>query len=163
MFLPVDCCLLHGDLFQLKGQLISGSNAIFPIQHETNGIFVLFVQFPYEGAARGTARTGIRDIEHITERGGFTAGIEKRYAFGAATDIAVHGGVPHIILGACRCLRALGVDQELIGVRIFIQPRSRLQIVRPFFMIGGNLPRSILCKLYIGLQFIRHVHPPRQK
>ena len=45
-------------------------------------------------------------------------------ALRAAPDIAAHGIVPHLVARAGRSPRPLGVDHELVGERVLVQPRD---------------------------------------
>ena len=128
-----------------------------------NRMFVFLMKLPQKRLTGVSPCACIRKIKDIVKLNIITAGINERNALGTPAHITVHGVVPYIVGGTGHGIRALGMNQKLVGIRILVQPRSRLKKRRPAFIAGRKLLCGILRKLHICLQFIRHVHPPRQK
>ena len=72
-----------------------------------------------------SAGAGIRHVKDIPQVLGASAVIQQGDAFGAAPDKPVHPIVPHIILSAGGGVRALGVNQQLVGIGILVQPSGQ--------------------------------------
>ena len=79
--------------------------------------------FPQVQASGIGPGSGIRDIKHIAQSLAVTAGVDERYALGTAPHIPAHRIVPDIKLRADSGVRALGMDHDLLMIRIFVQPR----------------------------------------
>ena len=72
-----------------------------------------------------SAGAGIRHVKDIPQVRGAAAVIQQGDAFGAAPDKPVHPVVPHIVLSAGGGVRALGVNQQLVGIGVLVQPSGQ--------------------------------------
>ena len=88
--------------------------------HDRLPVFVLHL--PELHRAGISALPGIGYIKYIPEPWELAAGIDQGNALGTALHIAPHGIIPEIIFRACRGIRTLGKDHQLLMVRVFIKP-----------------------------------------
>ncbi|MED9821911.1 MAG: hypothetical protein U0J65_07775 [Christensenellales bacterium] len=118
---PIRECLLVGNLIDLLGE---GHRCICTkilFQHFPDGLLRLLGQSPRLDISRPAARAGVRHIKDIAHTHPIRTGCQQRDALGAAPDVPVHGVVPEIIPGTGRCIRALGIDQQLIAEGVLVQ------------------------------------------
>ena len=72
-----------------------------------------------------SAGAGVRHIKDIPQVRGAAAVIQKGDALRAAPDKPVHPVIPDIVLSAGGGIRALGVNQQLVGIGVLIQPSGQ--------------------------------------
>lgn len=90
-------------------------------QHFLNGLLRPLGQLPGLHAPGAAACAGVRHIKDIAHTHPTRTGCQQRDALGAAPDVPMHGVVPEIIPGTGRCIRALGIDQQLIAEGVLVQ------------------------------------------
>lgn len=118
---PIRERLLAGNLMDL---LLEGHRRIrieVRFQHFPNGLLRPLGQLPRLHVPGAAAHAGVRHIKDITHAHSVWARGEQRNTLGAAPDVPVHGVVPEIIPGTGRCIRALGIDQQLIAEGVLVQ------------------------------------------
>ena len=159
MLLPISCCLPGGNGIQQIGQ---GDvfQVILSFQHGVDSIRVAFIHLPKERAAGVFPAARVRHIEHIMNPGNIGGGIHQGNSLGAAPHIPAHGVVPQIEARTGRGVRPLGVDHQLLMVRVFVKAGGCPQEGSPILVAARNLPRSILGHLRVGQCFIRHLVSP---
>ena len=159
MFLPIGCCLLRGNSIQQIRQGIV-FQAVFFLQHGMNSIRIAFIQLPKEKAAGVFPAARVRHVKYIMNPGNISGGIHQGNSLGAAPHIPAHGVVPQIEARTGRGVRPLGVDHQLLMVRVFVKAGGCPQKGSPILVAARNLPRSILGHLRVGQCFIRHPISP---
>ncbi|MDU8668538.1 hypothetical protein [Faecalibacterium prausnitzii] len=82
--------------------------------------------------------------------------IQQGDALRTAPDITVHPVVPDVIVGAGGGIRALGVDHELVGKRVLVQPGCGGQVIRPAFPVPGQAVCRALGKGKVFFGFAWH-------
>ncbi|MCY1714898.1 hypothetical protein OUY18_11615 [Caproiciproducens galactitolivorans] len=157
MLLPIFVRQLSGDLLQLVGKTFFAGNLILLFQCRRNHVFIFRMVLPKERAAGIVPASRVGYIEDVPDSRLVAGGVDERNTSTAAPDIPAHFFVPKLITGTGRRIGALGIDHELLMVRIFVEPGGSFQKVRPAFMTGGDLHRRFLCDLLAGLQFCRHI------
>ena len=160
MLLPIRRRLPVGNGVQQIGQSSIPQEAVFLFQHVTNYAFILIVQFPKEKAAGVLPAARVRHVEHIMNFGYIGRSIHQGDPLGAAPHIPAHGVVPQIEARTGRGIRPLGVDHQLLMVRVFVKAGRRPQEGSPVLVAARNLPRSILGHLRVGQCFFRHPVSP---
>ena len=105
------------------------AEAVF--QRRRDRLDVPAVNLPRRERARATPGAGVGDVEDVAEPRRVAGVVHERDALRAAPDIAAHGVVPHLVTCAGRSPRPLGVDHELVGERVLVQPRRGVQKRRP--------------------------------
>jgi hypothetical protein len=86
--------------------------------------------------------------------------VQQGDALGTPAHIAVHPVVPDVKVGAGGGIRALGVDHELVGKGVLVQPGCGGQVVRPAFPVPGQAVGCALGKGEIFFGFAWHSVPP---
>ena len=99
---------------------------------------------------------GIGHVKDVSQLRLLAACVYKGNAGGAAPDKAPHLFVPKVVLGAGGRVRSLGVDHDLLVIRILVEPCRRAQELRPAFIAAGKLPLRCVCHLPVLLIFTRH-------
>ena len=122
MISPIGQRLLAGNLIDLLRKGHFGVCAVYLFQHFADRLLRLFGYSPRLDISRLTTGASVRYIKDIAHTHSARTGCQQRNALGAAPDVPVHGIVPEIVLGTGRCIRALGIDQQLITIRVLIQP-----------------------------------------
>lgn len=156
VILPVGLRLTAGDLIQLMGQPVLGRHSVFIFQQGGNCQTVIFVDRPDKGRTGLLAGAGVRNIEHIPQSHLTGADIQQGDALCAPADIAVHNIVPQVVFSAGGGFRALGVDEQLVAVRILVQPGCGAEKACPAAVVAGDLPRGGLGQVDIRLRFRVH-------
>ena len=72
-----------------------------------------------------SAGASVRHIKDIPQVRGAAAVIQQGDALRAAPDKPVHPVIPDIVLSAGGGVRALGVNQQLVGIGVLIQPSGQ--------------------------------------
>ena len=121
MISPIGQRLLAGNLIDLLCKGHFGVCAVYLFQHFADRFFRLFGYSPRLDISRLTTGAGVRYIKDIAHTHSARTGCQQRNALGAAPDVPVHGIIPEIVLGTGRCIRALGIDQQLITIGVLVQ------------------------------------------
>lgn len=151
VILPVGLCLCLGDFVQLMGQPMVGGRGVLMLQQGGNRQAVVLIHRPDKGRSGLLAGAGISDIEYIPQPHLTGVNIQQSNALCAPADIAVHDIVPQVVFSAGGSLRALGMDKQLVAVRILVQPGSGGEKARPAAVVAGDLPRGGLGQVDIRL------------
>ena len=109
--------LLNSDMnlfFQTPGDVVS------VLQRTAGGFFVLFRKLPLRERAGCRPRARVRNVEHIAEFGFVPGNIQQGDSFGAPANIAAHPVVPDPVVRAGGRLRTLGIDHELLLIRVLV-------------------------------------------
>ena len=147
-------------MLQLIWKSIFAGYIVSAFQHGRYRVGVFFPVFPKIWGSCLFGSAGICYIEHIPQSRFFSAAVDKGYALGAASDITAHLFIPEVILSAGCGIRALGVDHDLFGIRVLIQPCSGRKKTCPSLIAARDLPLCFVCHLHIHLQFAWHRVPP---
>ena len=118
---PVGIGQHSGHIRKLLGQVCRVS-AVAALQHSRHRNPVPVLQRPQPGVARIGPGTGVGQIKHIPQAQLVARIVQQGDALGAAPDIAVHAVVPDIVGCAGGGVGALGIDHELVRVRVLVQP-----------------------------------------
>ena len=118
------------------------------------------IQRPKERLPGITPAPGVRYIKHIPKLHPVRCRTEQGNSFAASPHITVHGVVPKIVARAGRRIGPLGVNEQLLMVRIFVEPCRRGQKARPLLRIARNLTCHSFCQLLIINHFPGHGSPP---
>ena len=161
--IPVFIRKLCGDTFKLIGKTFASVYLVTVLKHIGYGFSVFLTVLPKIRGSRTFGSACVRHIKYIAQSRSFSVVVDEGDALGAAPDISAHFFVPEVILGAGDGIRALGVDHDLLGIRVLIQPGSGGEKARPPLVTAGNLPLRFVCHLHICLQFAWHRVPPSQK
>lgn len=121
MISPIGQRLLAGNLIDLLRKGHFGVCAVYLFQHFADRLLRLFGYSPRLDISRLTTSAGVRYIKDIAHTHSARTGCQQRNALGAAPDVPVHGIIPEIVLGTGRCIRALGIDQQLITIWVLVQ------------------------------------------
>lgn len=121
MIAPIGQCLLAGNLMDLLGERHHCICIKILFQHFPDGPLRPLGQLPGLHAPGAAACAGVRHIKDVTHAHSARTGSQQRDALGAAPDVPVHGIVPEIVPGTGRCIRALGIDQQLIAEGVLVQ------------------------------------------
>ena len=156
MICPVFLCKLRSDFFQLFGKVAAAGHIVISLQHSGNGALMFCTELPEVHGAGMSPFTGICHVEDIAQLRFLAACVYKGNAGGAAPDKAPHLFVPEIILCAGGRVRPLGVDHDLLVVRILVEPCCCAQKLRPAFVAACELPLRCVCHLPVFLIFTRH-------
>ncbi|AYF39147.1 hypothetical protein CXP51_09635 [Ethanoligenens harbinense] len=160
MLLPIFVCQLSGDLLQLIGKPLFAGNLILPFQRRRNRVFMLRPVLPKIRAAGIFPAARVGNVKDIPDSRPVSGSVDERNSLAAAPDIPPHFIVPKLIPGAGSRVGALGVDHELLVIRIFVEPGGGFQKIRPAFMTGGDLRRRVVCHLCQSLHITRHIENP---
>ena len=106
----------------MVGQAALVGNAILFGQYTGDG-FLVFVQvLPYIGAAAPIPAHRVLYVEHIPQATAVLPGVRQGDTLTPSPHDPAHAFIPYIVAGAGRGLRALGVDEHLLDVRVFVEP-----------------------------------------
>ena len=154
--LPVFPRQLRSHCLQLIGKVFACRNAIVFLQHGRHGRNMLLTQFPQVQASGIGPGTGVRNIKHIAQSLAVAAGIDKRDALGTAPHIPAHRIVPDVELRTGGGVRALGMDHDLLVIRVFVQPRRGGEEGLPALQASSQLPLRFFRHSSVLLQFACH-------
>ena len=121
---PVILYQFAGEVCKLLGEI----GVAYPVsfrQHRGHRFPEAVIHLPEVRVQRVSAGTSVRHVKNIPQVRGAAAVIQQGDAFGAAPDKPVHPAIPDIILGAGGGVRALGVNQQLVGIGVLIQPSGQ--------------------------------------
>lgn len=151
MILPVGLRLRFGNFVQLMGQPMLGGYGVFIFQQGRNRQAVVLIHRPDKGRSGLLAGAGVRNIEHIPQSHLTGVNVQQSNTLCTTADIAVHLLIPDVIGCACGGLRALGVDEQLVAVRILVQSGRGAEKARPAAVVAGDLPGGGLGQVEICL------------
>ncbi|WP_255575524.1 hypothetical protein [Caproiciproducens faecalis] len=156
MLLPIFVCQLSGNLLQLVGKTFFAGNGILPFQRCRNRVLMFRAILPKIRTAGILTVSCVGNIKDVPDSRLVTGCVDERNPFSSAPDIPAHFFVPDFITGAGRSVGALGIDHELLMVRVFVEPRGGFQKIRPAFVTGGDLRRRAVGHLCQSLHITRH-------
>lgn len=117
VLLPILRSKVHGNHFKLYLKTLLGFYAEGCFQSILDRFSVLLLNVPkLIQCQRASAGSGVRHIEHIAQIGLFSVRYEQGDTFGATLYIAVLFFSPRIEVLTERCVRALGVDHDLLRI-----------------------------------------------
>ena len=161
VIVPIFRRKLGGDLLKLFREVAAGH--VKPLlQRRRYRVLIFLPVLPQLGPGFLSA-AGVSHIEHIAQKGPAAAVVDDGDARGSPTHIPAHPLIPEIIFRAGGGVGPLGVNQELLGVRIFIETARRGEKGRPFLIAAGDLVGGVVGQLRVGLDLTRHRQgPPSQ-
>ena len=121
MVAPIGHRLLAGNLMDLLRERHRCIRIEVCFQHFPNGLLRPLGQLPGLHVPGATARAGVRHIKDIAHAHPARTGSQQCDALGTSPNVPVHGVVPEIVTGTGRCIRALGIDQQLIAEGVLVQ------------------------------------------
>ncbi|MFT9076751.1 hypothetical protein [Ethanoligenens sp.] len=160
MFLPIFVHQLSGDLLQLVGKTLFAGNLVFLFQRRRNRILMLRAVLPKERVSGIVPASRVGNVKDVPDSRPIAGGVDERNPLAAAPDVPVHFFVPKLIPGAGCRFGPLGVDHELLMIRIFVEPRGGFQKIRPAFMTGGDLRRRVVGHLCQSRYRAWHIENP---
>ncbi|MCD8128423.1 MAG: hypothetical protein LUD54_02420 [Oscillospiraceae bacterium] len=122
---PVFVGELRRDPFKLRLQTALSLNIVAALQHRRNRLRVFRPVRPEVNPAGTTGTACIRNVKNIFDTRSAAAHIYKCDTLAAPAYIAPHALIPKVIAGAGGGLRALGINHELFGIWVLVQPRRR--------------------------------------
>ena len=135
-------------------------NTVFPRQHFRYRLEQVIVKLPHLRVTGIAPHPGIAHIKDIVQPG-YTAGlVEQGDTLRPSAHIAVHTVVPDVKTRTGSRIRTLGVDHQLVGKAVLIQPGCRSQIICPVFPIPGQTVCRALGKGKVFFGFAWHSVPP---
>ena len=152
---PVICYQFSGNIGKLLAYTLS-ADAIDLVQHFRNRLHQIGTELPHLRVTGIAAHPGIRHIKNVVQTRESAGFVQQGDALRATSDIAVHPVVPNIIVSAGGSIGPLGVDHELVGKRVLVQPGCSGQIVRPAFPVSGQAVRRALGKGKVFFGFAWH-------
>ena len=151
-FIRKRCCS-HFDLLR---QGLAVIQTILLCEHLSDAIFHAFAELPEVDASRTWPSAGVRDVEHIAQARTVAATVNERDALASTTDIPPHLILPGVIVRAGGGVRPLGVDHNLFGIGVLVEPADRPQKGRPGLIGAGNLLGRLLRHLRKEFEFTWH-------
>ena len=152
---PIICDQLPGNIGKLLTEPFM-ADAVGGSQCIRNRLFQIIVILPQVRVARIAAHPGVRHIENVVQARESAGFVQQGDALRATPDIAVHPVAPNVKFGAGGGIRALGVDHQLVGKAVLVQPGCCGQIVRPAFPVPRQAVCRVLGKSKIFFGFARH-------
>ncbi|WP_217960052.1 hypothetical protein [Acutalibacter muris] len=116
ILLPILARQFLGNGLKLIGQTALVGNAVLVGQGSGDSFGVFFTVLPQIGLTAPVLAKGVGNVEHIPH----SVGAQQADSLRAAPYSTAHAFVPHIVAGAGRGLRALGVNENLLVIRIFV-------------------------------------------
>ena len=117
----------RGDDLQLLHKAAVAGDPIGLLQGRGHCRQVRLRQRPQPGRTALPPGAGVGDVKDIPQRWAVSAVIHKGNTSRPALDVPPHAVVPKVIRRTGCSVRPLGVDHELIQIRILIKPGSSLQ------------------------------------
>ena len=154
MIIPVIHSKPESGIFNLVGQ------PAVTFQSLRNRIRVSFFHSPELNITGIGARSGVRNIENIADFRVISRIVKQCNSGRTAPHVPSHAAIPRLVIRAGSRVGTLGVDHELLMVRIFVQPCRRCQKCLPAFSAVCEHPLSSDGKLRESLVFSRHSVPP---
>ncbi|MDD3228239.1 MAG: hypothetical protein PHE09_03380 [Oscillospiraceae bacterium] len=148
---PVFIRKLRRDTLHLFGKAVLAGHTVIALQHCAYRVIVFRLQLPQIEVSGLLPASGVRNIKHIAQAGVVSVGVYKGNAGAAAPDIAPHALVPKVVFRTGGGLRALGVNHELLVVRVLVEPRGGGQKGCPFLIAARELRCRVLCHLAVCL------------
>ena len=148
---PVFLRKLRRDALKLVGKPSFSVHTVAAFQHGAYRVRVFLPVFPEVAALGKLPAARVRHIDHIPKPRPFAAAVDERDALGAPADIPAHLFVPEVVLRAGGGVRTLGVDHDLLGVGVFVQPCGGGEKARPAPVAAGDLPLRLVRHLHIRL------------
>ncbi|WP_419019140.1 hypothetical protein [Faecalibacterium sp.] len=152
---PVICRQFSGNIRKLLADTLP-ADAVGLAQHFRNRLFQVVVELPHLRVTGIAAHPGVRHIENVMQPWKSAGFVQQSDALGTPAHIAVHPVVPDVKVGAGGGIRALGVDHELVGKGVLVQPGCGGQVVRPAFPVPGQSICRALGKGEIFFGFAWH-------
>ncbi|WP_313293053.1 hypothetical protein [Faecalispora jeddahensis] len=121
MILPIFVRQLSGDLIQLIGKAFFSGNLIFLFQRRRNRVLMLRTVLPKVRTAGIVPAARVGNIKDVPDSRPVAGRVDERDPLTAAPDIPAHFFIPKLISGAGRRVGALGINHELLMVRVFVQ------------------------------------------
>ncbi|HJI00304.1 MAG TPA: hypothetical protein OIM02_04230 [Faecalibacterium prausnitzii] len=138
---PVICHQFPGNIRKLLADTLP-ADAVGLAQHLRNRLHQIGTELPHLRITGIAAHPGVRHIKHIVQTRVSAGFVQQSDTLGAAPDIPVHAVVPDVVIGAGGGILALGVDHQLVGKAVLVQPGCCGQVVRPAFPV----PRQTVCR-----------------
>ena len=156
---PVICHQFPGSIRKLLADTLS-ADAVGLAQHFRNRLFQVVVELPHLRVTGIAAHPGVAYVKNVVQARKSAEFVQQGDALGPPAHIAVHPIVPDVEVGAGGGIRALGVDHELVGKRVLVQPGCGGQVVRPAFPVPGQAVGRALGKCEVFFGFAWHSVPP---
>lgn len=148
---PVFLRKLRRDALKLVREPSFSVHTVAAFQHGAYCVRVFLPVFPQIAALGKFSAARIGHVEHIPKPRPFAAAVDEGDALGAPADIPAHFFVPEVVLRAGSGVRTLGVDHDLLGVGVFVQPCGSGEKARPAPVAAGDLPLRLVRHLHIRL------------
>ena len=147
--LPVGPAYGASDLLhEYPANIVLLRGTILPVQRFRNSAGFLRRHLPQIRLARPTDGAGVGYVKDILQLGLAPLVLPNEgNALGPGLHPPPHSVVPQLHAGAGRSVRALGVDQELVAERIFIEPACGAQIPLPAVHIPRDGLGGVACQL----------------
>ena len=126
VLIPVFVRKLCGDVLKLLLKSIFSRNTIIVLQHGRYSIVVRPAKLPQIHRARVLSCAGISHIKDVFQFGIISRRVYNSNTLGAATHIAPHALVPEVVFSAGSGIRSLGVNHDLLIIRVLVQPSGCL-------------------------------------
>ena len=143
----------RGDDLQLLHKAAVAGDLIGLFQRRGHCRQVRLLQRPQPRRTALPPGAGVGDVKDIPQRRAVSAVVHKGNALCPAFDIPPHAVVPEIIRRTGCGVWPLGIDHELIQIRILIKPGSGLQKSRPSAEAAGQLHRCMVGHLRVEFVF----------
>ncbi|GJN65918.1 hypothetical protein JCM17207_25430 [Faecalibacterium gallinarum] len=143
---PVVLHQFAGEVCKLLGE-IGVTDPIGFRQHSSHRFPEAVIHLPEVRVQGVSAGAGVRYIKDIPQIRGAAAVIQKGDPLRTPPDKPVHPVVPDVILSAGGGVRALGVNQQLVGIGVLVQPSGQRQKIRPPFPVSCQTAGGIGRKL----------------
>ncbi|MDE7260587.1 MAG: hypothetical protein K2N78_00755 [Oscillospiraceae bacterium] len=135
--------------------------AVLPLQSLHDGGMVIRPHFPQVGCFRSLDRACIGYVKNVCQlRPAAASLMNKCDALGASPYPTLHFIVPQLHTGTGGSIRTLGIDQELVVERVFIEPGGHSQIAFPARRILRDVSGGLVSQIGYPLQSCYHVLPP---
>lgn len=150
---PVDLihrllCVIH----ELCADLNAVRVAVPPLQRRRHILVVFLPKLPQVGHFCAPDRPGVRHVKDVFQP--CLAALilaNERDALGAGLDPPAHPLIPQFKAGAGCGVGALGINQELVVKGIFVETRTRVQIVHPTARVACDPVRGHVGQLGYSL------------